>query len=188
MTSASDITLYSDGSEEVVSQPELSEAARAQYIADGSLDERVEYARALDESNTSPEYNPTTMRLEHQPGMLPSSGDVSSILLLVDFPSEPHTADHEADSISDNLADPYHEFFLNASYGVLDLSLDVAPYWYTAKYDKAYYESLGSVEGREQLLSEVIQAFDDEIDFSKYDSQRPIYMILYQVCKLSLHR
>ena len=60
----------------------------------------------------------------------------------------------------------------NASYGQLQLDGDV--FSYTAQYSSSVYES--DSNGFEMLSEEVLNAFDDQIDYQDYDSNGDGYI------------
>lgn len=70
------------------------------------------------------------------------------------------------------------DYFSEASYGQFDLTTDVAPHIYTAKYNMAYYGADVTINGitnkypkAGELMTEAILAADaDGVDFSQYDN------------------
>ncbi len=124
-------------------------------------------------------------------GFMPSTGEVKTLVLLVDFPSEPHDEDSTPEVIEQSLNesdDGLKKFYQNASYGKLSIDSDVVG-WYTAKYDKDYYlriqedgtlmesnDSYVNPYGRQLFAHEVMEHFDRQIDFSEYDSDKDGYI------------
>lgn len=124
-----------------------------------------------------------------QAGIMPSTGEVETLVFMVEFPDVKHsegiTVEYAEDiffgenpfwckgpGTSQTLAG-YLEL---SSYEKLQFDGEVYG-WYTAEHERAYY-SAGNLEypHAENLFWEVVEAYDDEIDFSKYDSDQDGYV------------
>ncbi len=113
-------------------------------------------------------------------GGLPAKGNPKTIVLLVDFPSYPHSANQTSQDVANKFfgdgnsgAKPYESirnFYQRSSYGQLTLQGNVLG-WYTAQHNPDYYESLGDGPGQEALMMEAIEHFRNQgHDFSQYDN------------------
>jgi M6 family metalloprotease-like protein len=113
----------------------------------------------------------------------PSTGNIRSLVVVVDFKDAKYNdnrlSDEElkndlyGDGVEANTPfDSVSGFYNRASYGELSVSGDV--YSYTAKKNIADYED--SVNGFEPLVTEVINALNKKIDFTKYDSDKDGYV------------
>lgn len=101
----------------------------------------------------------------------PATGNVRMPVFLVDFADEHFskdalTADNIAHVLFSDVVGSMYTFMKNASYGQLQLDGDV--FSYTAQYSSSVYES--NPNGFEMLSEEVLNAFDDQIDYQDYDS------------------
>ncbi len=113
---------------------------------------------------------------------LPSQGEASMVVFYVDFPDCKHeympSEEYieqlmfgEADKNNPNYPfESVHAYYQRASKGQLDLKGKV--FHYTAKQNKSYYED----QNRANLLSECYAAFDNSVDFSKFDSNNDGYI------------
>ena len=76
-----------------------------------------------------------------------------------------------------------YTFMKNASYGQLQLDGDV--FSYTAQYSSSVYES--NPNGFEMLSEEVLNAFDDQIDYQDYDSNDDGYIDAFTLTIVGTH-
>lgn len=114
------------------------------------------------------------------PGALPSTGNPKIVVIMVDFPD---VAGNEAITktlvedlfFGDKSLSSYYE---RASYGALNICGDVYG-WYTAQNNREYYASHSNIQ---LLANEVLEALDDEIDFSQYDSNNDDYIDGLYIC------
>jgi len=162
-----------------------------QYWLDGTLQQRIEDAKAIGNHRIAPQllWNSNqkiraALGMEPEEGawppdhwiVLPSSGNVKVFTLLIDFADHPHSND--AASIDDKMygqglahhfpEESHREYYLRSSYGMLDIGGSTLG-WYTTPYDRQYVEQTTS--GREALIWEALQHFDSEgHDFTQYDN------------------
>lgn len=102
-------------------------------------------------------------------GGLPATGAPKILVLLVDFPDQPHVEANTAALIEERMFGaggpavpgyPYESlraYYQRSSYGQLDLHGHVAP-WYRARYSRAYYQSLGDRAGTAAVIDEALGA------------------------------
>ncbi|WP_338414608.1 M6 family metalloprotease domain-containing protein [uncultured Sphaerotilus sp.] len=102
-------------------------------------------------------------------GGLPATGAPKILVLLVDFPDQPHVEANTDALIEERmfgvggatvLGYPYESlraYYQRSSYGQLDLHGHVAP-WYRARYNRAYYEGLGERAGTAAVIDEALGA------------------------------
>lgn len=116
---------------------------------------------------------------------LPSKGNVKVLVVPVNFDSNKKT-----DTYLDKLEIAFNgtedqtgwesvkTYYKKASYGKLDLSFDVLDDWYTPVRTKEYYQDFEDPydDGSTVLLREILNHFDNEIDFSQYDSDSDGYV------------
>lgn len=129
-------------------------------------------------------------------GGLPSTGRPRSLVILVDFSDARSLVSQTPQDIAGKMfgdggfgpdapCDNLRRYYLESSYGQLDLGGDVigwfhSPHpkqyysdlatWYQAKYGATYGPQIGIVCARGELLYDVLNALDDEVDLSRYDS------------------
>ncbi len=99
---------------------------------------------------------------------LPYTSEGRVLALHIDFPEDPEDSPNHAHPEGDNetaLEDALgflHDYYQRASYGQLDITGDV--YSYSAKMPRGDYED------RYALLSEVLTALDEQINYKDYDA------------------
>lgn len=137
----------------------------------------IAVAALIFEISTGNEFAPS-ITSDFQTGICPSKGNINMPIFVVDFPDTKFDTDTVTASalqnriFSEDEDDSFASFMKRASYGRLTVSGDV--YYYTAKKNIGDYE--GEDIGFEDLAMEVLSAFDDEVDFSKYDSDKDGYI------------
>ena len=104
-------------------------------------------------------------------------GNIYCLTMIVDFSDE--TAKFNIEQIDKWLNEPGYsegvcngsvrDYFYDCSNGALELTNDVYGY-YRAKKPRSYYENFSDYSGASELVAEMIDYFDAEIDFSKYDN------------------
>lgn len=128
----------------------------------------------------------------------PSNGNVNAIIFLIDFQDVKFNPEYSKNYAGDRVLTsaeleqavfgkedtssihyPYESvsaYYKRASYGNLNLTGIVKPY--TAKYNRDYYDSKDDSQdgdtsiGYEKLAMEVMDYYNNEIDFSQYDSNK----------------
>jgi M6 family metalloprotease-like protein len=168
-----------------------------QYRIDGTLDERIEYAKALGNHLVSPNlaarliYKLQRLILEMRgyttseideilapppawEGM-PTSGTVNILAILIAFSDYPPS--NSASSISSKLFGngaggyPYeslHNYYDRSSYNQLNIQGNVLG-WYTTAYPRNNVPQ--TTAGRENLIKEVLNYYDSQgHDFTQYDN------------------
>ena len=154
------------------------------YVDDGTYEERVAFMKELEaqKSNRMPkpvtytsEEGATAKQSQIMPGsdFMPSTGEVKALVFLVDFPDLRQTDGTTAQSRKQqlfNLEDvtSFSGFYNASSYGKLKIDGDVYGY-YTVEHPHDYYED---VFGRQELINEVLEYYDDIIDYSDYDADK----------------
>ena len=109
-----------------------------------------------------------------------STGDNNLLVILVDFSDAPHGPNQTREEVLAGFngpgtagSIPPHDsvkgFYERSSYGLLNFTADGYG-WYRASHDREYYEQLPYGEGWRELAKECLDAFDDEIDYSRYDN------------------
>ena len=120
--------------------------------------------------------NQNIQSLEYFNGALPSKGKVDCLVIPIDFPDYPAKTNFSLDSIKVNYQS-VSSYYYNSSYGQLDLNFDILD-WHRMSKKASYYEKYnegkhaGDVPGVSAIIKEVFTSLDDEIDFSKYDSDK----------------
>ena len=104
-------------------------------------------------------------------------GTIYGLTMIVDFSDEP--AKFTREQIIDWLNKPgfsmgstngsVRDYFFDCSNGKLELLNDVFGYYRAAK-PRSYYEGRSGYSGADELVAEMIDHFDPEVDFSKYDN------------------
>lgn len=104
-------------------------------------------------------------------------GKVYCLTMIVDFSDE--AAKFTSEEIDDWLNKPEYsagktngsvrDYYYECSNGILELVNDVVGY-YRASKPRSYYESFSDYTGASELVEEMIDHFDSEVDFSKYDN------------------
>jgi M6 family metalloprotease-like protein len=105
------------------------------------------------------------------------SGKIYCLTMIVDFSDE--TAKFTNEQVDKWLNEPGYsegvcngsvrDYYYDCSNGMLELTNDVYGY-YRAKKPRSYYENFPDYTGADELVSEMIDYFDAQIDFSKYDN------------------
>lgn len=152
------------------------------YRNDGTLQSRIEAARAFGNHRMAPQLaarvvpGARSKALPDGPKVLPAEGAPSVLTLLVSFSDMPGVTDPAV--VEDRVfgdgepgAFPYEsltEFYRRASYDALEITGSVLG-WYTTSYPRE--EVVETYAGRQNLIKEVINYYDDEgHDFSQYDN------------------
>ena len=105
--------------------------------------------------------------------LMPSTGEVKSLVFLVDFPDLKQTDGTTAETKKEQLFDledvsSLSGFYYASSYGKLKLDGDVYGY-YTVEHPSDYYKD---AFGQQELIKEVLEYYDEVIDYSDYDSDK----------------
>ncbi|MBN1593896.1 MAG: M6 family metalloprotease domain-containing protein [Candidatus Coatesbacteria bacterium] len=108
-----------------------------------------------------------------------SVGDRRALLILVDFEDNPaqYGLDHFREKLFSKDEFPtgsFRDFYLDNSYGKLDIEGDVAG-WYRMPNDYSYYVNhyygFGSYpQNAQKLVEDAVSAADEDVDFSDYDN------------------
>ncbi len=106
--------------------------------------------------------------------LMPSKGEVKALVFMVEFPDVANEQAQTAEKRKEELfnikdADSFSGFYYTSSYGQLKLDGDVYGY-YTAQNNSTYYEEAGYYAGRQLLLNELLEFYDEQIDYSDYDA------------------
>lgn len=122
------------------------------------------------------------------PNGTPNMGKVRMPVFLVDFSDEHFSenalsADKIAHILFSNETGSMTTFIKNASYNQLLLSGDV--FFYTAQHPSSFYES--DVNGFEKLSEEVLNAFDDQLNYNNYDSNNDGYIDTFVLTIVGSH-
>lgn len=116
--------------------------------------------------------NKNVNNLNSLTGKTPTTGNVTGLVIPVDFIDAPigseiyKSINPEYQSVS--------SYYYNSSYGQLNMSFDVLPWYRMSKHSK-YYELLdegytGDTPGVSAIIHEVFKNININYDFSKYDS------------------
>jgi M6 family metalloprotease-like protein len=156
---------------------------RAELQASGELAARAEEARALGNHLLDPASVAAlayrmgraegTVSIDTPPpvwrGGLPTSGSPKILVLLVDFPDQPHAPVNTPELIAERMFGaggptvpgyPYESlraYYQRSSYGQLNLRGHVTP-WYRARYSRAHYQGLGRSAGMAAVIDEAMTA------------------------------
>ena len=125
---------------------------------------------------------------EFNPNGTPTIGKVRMPVFLVDFSDEHFSenvlsSDKIAHILFSNETGSMTTFIKNASYNQLLLSGDV--FFYTAQHPSSFYES--DANGFEKLAEEVLNAFDDQLNYNSYDSNNDGYMDTFVLTIVGSH-
>ncbi len=147
--------------------------------------------------NTQNGYAATNLDTEQQEASfenaMPSTGDVKSLVFLVEFADADNTIDDltrmQVNNLffGDGLSEvngvyymdngyPYESvanYYERSSYGKLKISGDVMD-WYKLPHTMSYYEN--AEFGREEIIEELFGYYDKQLDYSKYDSDNDGYV------------
>ena len=118
-------------------------------------------------------------------GCLPSSGSPKVLVVPVNLDSS-----NASNKMLENIEIAFNgtqaqtgwysvtEYYSVSSYGKLNLDFDVLDEWFTPSRNKSYYGSYDSdgYYGSTLILDEILEYYDDEIDFSDYDSNSDGYI------------
>lgn len=165
----------------------LDEVKAEEYEADGTLPERQAFMESLQSVNQS-YYSTFSIETSDSVNVsdianivpstyesnMPTTGDASALVFLVDFPDVPHDAtvtQEIAQNVFFGEEDSLRSFYSDSSYGQLSINGDVQN-WYTAAHERDYYVK----NGIGTLYSEVLDYYDSEIDYSKYDADNNGYI------------
>ncbi len=165
-----------------------------QYKADGTFEARLHQAHEIGNHLMDPslvaraEYRlselagiPLDMRTPPPASQgLPTTGSPQVLVMLVDFPDYPHSANQDPADIDNKFfgngdAEQYpfeslRNFYERSSYDQLHIGGNVLG-WYTAQNNRSYYENLGWGTGQEALMMEALDYFDAQgHDFTQYDN------------------
>jgi len=191
----SDVTI-GENSNETITLDETIEKEEAleeyqQYVEDGTYDERVAFMQELEvqKSNRLPKATAnvskegaTAEQSQTMPygGLMPSTGEVKALVFLVDFPdwrqTDGTTAEEREEQLFFGYGQTFAGFYNNSSYGKLKLDGDVYGY-YTTQNNREYYNNPNAESiGRQELINELLEYYDDEIDYSDYDADKDGYI------------
>lgn len=125
---------------------------------------------------------------EFNPNGTPTIGKVRMPVFLVDFSDEHFSenalsADEIAHILFSNETGSMTTFIKNASYNQLLLSGEV--FFYTAQHPSSFYES--DANGFEKLSKEVLNAFDDQLNYNNYDSNNDGYIDSFALMIVGSH-
>jgi M6 family metalloprotease-like protein len=183
----------------VFASPAPSEAEIEQYKKDGTLKKRMDYIKNNIENhkvdpfliynfnrkmkNLNMDFNSlaiqsTTSLPPKWSGGMPSSGTVSTVTLLIDFPDYNYEGTETIYDIRSRMFGsgnrgnyPYEslsEYYKRSSYGKLNITGKVLN-WYRAKNNMDYYEKLGA-EGRQALIKEAMDYHKRQgVNFAEFD-------------------
>ncbi|MBL8061974.1 MAG: hypothetical protein JNK32_03075 [Anaerolineales bacterium] len=100
---------------------------------------------------------------------LPSVGDVTTIVLFVDFPDVP--AAQSPNGVFNLVSPGAENFFKAISYGRMNYILQPHFVWLRLSQPAAFYGGgIGTFEGHRGFIQEAVNLADAEVDFSKADS------------------
>lgn len=162
-----------------------------QWKEDGTLQKKIDFMKSLGMykaslKNFAEEAIDTIDLDEGHPtiwtGGMPTTGDVKSLVFLVDFPDMPNdgTSPEDVKNMLFSEEDtespeyPYESlsaYYKRSSYGKLNISGEVYG-WLTMKNNREHYNGEDSEQGRQEIIQEILEAYDNQIDFSKYDSDQ----------------
>ncbi len=158
------------------------------WEADGTLQQRIDFMKSIEANQTAEgliaKWNQTSLFSlnvpEYWQGGMPSEGDVKALVFLVEFADMKNTnASVTPDYVQKLLFGPENKeaelypyesltaYYQRSSYNKLQISGDVYG-WYTLSENRSAYEN--DWEGREKLIKELLDAYDEQIDLSDYDA------------------
>ena len=125
---------------------------------------------------------------EFNPNGTPTIGKVRMPVFLVDFSDEHFSenalsADEIAHILFSNETGSMTTFIKNAFYNQLLLSGEV--FFYTAQHPSSFYES--DANGFEKFSKEVLNAFDDQLNYNNYDSNNDGYIDSFALTIVGSH-
>ncbi len=129
--------------------------------------------RAEADKATSHTLSPLGTQSNELRSVVPTTGNVRLLAICIEYPDLPHTFSTERMSQMLNEGidgkPSFRDYFLENSYGQLDIQVDVAG-WYTAENNFAYYgEENGKSRARE-LVGDALLKADEQVDYSQYDN------------------
>jgi len=133
-------------------------------------------APATDHLHEPPQLGPQSSRQQHElQAAVPSKGQLRILAICIEYPDLPHTqsVDYLSRFFNEGIEGKpsFKGYFLENSYGQLDMTVDVAG-WVMAKHNFDYYgEKNGKTRARE-LVAEALQAVDPEVNFGEYDNDQ----------------
>lgn len=106
---------------------------------------------------------------------VPSKGQVKLLAICIEYPDLPHTYSTEriGQMLNEGLdgKPSFRDYFLENSYGQLDLQVDVAG-WYTADENFDYYGDENGKSRARELVQQALREADPQVDFSNYDNDQ----------------
>lgn len=176
-----------------------SKAQLEQYKKDGTLQQRIETAKALNNHRFNPslvkqfaqrnlaalkggEQSQANNKQDATPldGYFPSVGAPKMLVLLVEFPDYQHADVNSRDYVSSRIFgtgdvnefpyDSQREFYLRSSYKKLDIQGNVLD-WFQTDYDRPVDDGNNHSEVTQQIIKDAINYHDAQgHDFSQYDN------------------
>ncbi|RYZ05846.1 MAG: M6 family metalloprotease domain-containing protein [Myxococcales bacterium] len=106
-------------------------------------------------------------------------GTVYGLTLLIDFSDATPAFDkaqidawlNQKGYTQGGLNGSVRDYFLDESNGMVDFQNEIFGF-YRAKYPKSHYEGTSGYQGSDELFTEMLDYFDDLVDFSKYDNDK----------------
>jgi M6 family metalloprotease-like protein len=147
--------------------------ASALIVVDGQIvQEWPDQARRAARARSAPQLAEAGLGFYPDP-----KGVVRGLTLLVDFSdASPAFSEAEVDAwlnepgfSEDGLNGSVRDYFLESSNGVVDFQNQVVGF-YRASQPKSHYEGGDGYSGASELVSELLAAIDDEVDFSLFDN------------------
>jgi M6 family metalloprotease-like protein/MYXO-CTERM domain-containing protein len=128
----------------------------------------------------TPEVQPNAALAAPNIGLYPHpKGTVYGLTLLIDFSDATPAFNkeqinawlNEKGYTQDGLNGSVRDYFLDESNGLVDFQNEIFGF-YRAKYPKSHYEGTSGYQGSDELFTEMLDYFDDLVDFSKYDNDK----------------
>lgn len=158
----------------------LDKQKAAEYEEDGTLQARQDYMKSLQALN-EPYYSAFAVNRDDRlavadmanivpfvnPANMPATGEANALVFLVEFPDVPHDPSVTREAAEEIFfgEDSLRSFYYESSYHKLTVTGDVQD-WYTARHNRDYYVEKGIAA----LYREVLEALDEQIDYSRYDA------------------
>ena len=160
----------------------------AAWEEDGTLQQRIDFMKAIEQEQTAEgliaRWNQSETLSLNSPewwhGGMPTEGDVKALVFMVEFADMKNTntqvtVEYMQETFfgaqnKEAVMYPHESltaFYQRSSYDKLNISGDVYG-WYTLSENRSAYEN--DWEGREKLIKELLDAYDEQIDFSDYDA------------------
>ena len=166
----------------------LTDAMVKQYFEERTLNERISFMNDIRENRPEP-YG---FKIDQATGMrykvcdniklLPSKGESNILVVPVafaDYSAENEESISEIDSAffgaKTDDSNPYESvasYYYRSSFGQMELKGTVLD-WYTADQNRDYYDTATK---REELLSNIISYYDEQINYSDYDTRDDGYI------------